>query len=78
MKLEFYGQSFEKCQFSWPFLPWEPKMDAEKTDKTQLIVVFRSFANAPENVSQGHFVSYSLHMIRPRMEPYPVQWEASD
>jgi len=78
MKLEFYGQSFEKCQFSWPSVYWEPKIDAEKTDKTQLIVVFCNFANAPENVSQGDSARYSLHMIRPRMEPYPLQWEASD
>jgi len=56
-------------------------MDEEKTDKTQLIVVFRNFANAPDrnfanapdNFSQGHSVPYSLHMVRPRLEPYSVQ-----
>ena len=69
-------------QFSWQSVHWElstsVRMDEEKTDKTQLIVVFRNFANAPENFSQGHSVPYSLHMVRPRLEPYSVQWEAAD
>jgi hypothetical protein len=63
MSLEFCSQIFEKRSItnfhdnmsiaSWLFpYGWTQK----KTDKTQLTVVFRNFANAPENVSQGHSV----------------------
>jgi hypothetical protein len=31
-----------------------------------------------ENLSQRHFVHRRPHMTRPRFEPGPPQWEASD
>jgi hypothetical protein len=31
-----------------------------------------------ENLPQRLFVHYKPHMTRPRLEPGPLQWEASD
>jgi hypothetical protein len=58
MKLEFYRQVFEKYSNVWKFFQWEPsysmRMDIQtdrQADMTKLIVIIRSFANAPKNIN---------------------------
>ena len=58
MKLEFYGQSFEKLQIKNSMKTHPDGADLfhvdRRTDITKLVVSFRNFANAPKQMTDSY------------------------